>query len=267
MFRRQWRETRWGWSLIAIACALGVIAFGRTAVVRIASQVHHAARGRKTVEQCVAEYGAVVDARLGPAFGHQNVSYPPGRVTLVVLKDERTVELHAASAKGSYRLIRRYPILAASGTIGPKLREGDSQVPEGIYRIESLNPNSQFHLSLRLNYPNEFDRQQAREERRANLGGDIMIHGGAASIGCLAMGDEAAEDLFVLAARTGLSNVTVVIAPVDFRQHGFPEEARGLPAWTEQLYARIREILRAYPNVDVATMSFSKIYQHGGLEW
>lgn len=73
--------------------------------------------------------------------------------------------------------IKSYPILAASGSIGPKLRESDMQVPEGVYQIESLNPNSQFHLSLRVNYPNEFDREQARIDGRAQLGGDIMIHG------------------------------------------------------------------------------------------
>ena len=53
-----------------------------------------------------------------------------------------------------------YPVLGASGVLGPKLKEGDRQVPEGVYRVPELNPNSDFHLSLRLDYPNEFDRAQ-----------------------------------------------------------------------------------------------------------
>jgi murein L,D-transpeptidase YafK len=71
----------------------------------------------------------------------------------------------------------------ASGKAGPKLREGDGQVPEGIYRIDGLNPNSSYHLSLKLNYPNDFDLEQARTEGRTELGGDIFIHGKAVSIG------------------------------------------------------------------------------------
>ena len=74
-----------------------------------------------------------------------------------------------------------------------------------------------------------------------------MIHGSAASVGCLAMGDEAAEDLFVLAARTGLSNITVVIAPVDFRVRDLPGGELSLPAWTDRLYASIKVALQSYP--------------------
>ena len=71
--------------------------------------------------------------------------------------------------------LARYPIRAASGALGPKLREGDRQVPEGVYDIESLNPNSRFHVALRVGYPNAFDRQMAGREGRTALGGDIMI--------------------------------------------------------------------------------------------
>lgn len=107
------------------------------------------------------------------------------------------MEVYGIDQKSSNRFLFAYHILAASGTVGPKLREGDEQVPEGIYSISGLNPNSQFHLSLRVDYPNTNDRQQAQLESRTNLGQDIMIHGRAASIGCLALGDEAAEDLFI----------------------------------------------------------------------
>ena len=82
-----------------------------------------------------------------------------------------------------------------SGRLGPKLKEGDRQVPEGLYRVESLNPNSRYHLSLRVNYPNEQDKSYGRLDGRNNLGTDIMIHGKDCSIGCLAMGDPSCDFL------------------------------------------------------------------------
>ncbi len=171
--------------------------------------------GMKTVEDRVQEFGAIVQERLAPKFAAAAVPYPPQRLTLIGLKQERLLQVYAAGSDGEFRHICDYPILAASGVLGPKLREGDRQVPEGIYRVPSLNPNSRFHLSLRLNYPNEFDSAKATAEGRAEPGTDIMIHGHAVSIGCLAMGDPAAEDLFVLAALTGIENVRVILSPVD----------------------------------------------------
>jgi len=130
------------------------------------------------------------------------------------------------------------PILGASGTEGPKLREGDGQVPEGVYAIESLNPNSRHHLALRVGYPNAFDRTMAEQDGRANLGGDIMIHGGSLSIGCLAIGDEAIERLFLLAADTGPEAVRLVIAPCDLRTG--PSRSEGpQPTWLPELHARL----------------------------
>ena len=137
--------------------------------------------------------------------------------------------------------------LAASGNLGPKLQEGDSQVPEGIYNIESLNPNSLYHLALRVGYPNEWDQEHARADGRKNLGGDIMIHGGAGSCGCLAMGDPAAEELFVLAARTGIDNIRLLISPVDFRVHALPNSMVPVPAWSDQLYAELKSELARLP--------------------
>ena len=133
-----------------------------------------------------------------------------------------------------------------SGTLGPKLRQGDGQVPEGIYTIVYLNPNSVAHLSLALSYPNDYDRARAAEDGREALGGDIMIHGGFMSSGCLAMGDEAAEDLFVLAAESGWKEAVVVLSLVDFRRSILPVDYRVQPAWVEHLYARLRAELEGF---------------------
>jgi murein L,D-transpeptidase YafK len=200
-----------------------------------------------SVAERLQQYGSQARARLAPSFADKKISYPPRQLTLVGLKQERLLELYAGNSATNLQFIRSYRILAASGEAGPKLREGDRQVPEGIYGIESLNPNSRFHLSLRINYPNPFDREQARTKGRTKLGGDIMIHGDAASIGCLAIGDEAAEDLFVLAADTGLKNITVILSPVDFREGKTVTTTRPLPAWTAALYEKIRAKLKELP--------------------
>lgn len=201
---------------------------------------------RHTVADRVGQYGFEVRERLEPDFIRAGAAYPPDAMTIVVLKKERRVEVYAGKGAAG-KLIKTYPILAASGELGPKLKEGDYQVPEGIYRIESLNPNSLYHLALRVNYPNEFDREQARADGRTRLGGDIMIHGNRVSIGCVAIGDKAAEELFVLAAKTGPANIRAIFSPVDFRRTSAPSTS-GLPAWTAELYVAIRDELVRLPS-------------------
>lgn len=196
--------------------------------------------GGATVEDRLEQYGPAARERLTPYFADAAVGYPPAELVLIGIKDSKTLELWARQEAGAFVHVRTYPILAASGQLGPKLREGDRQVPEGLYRIESLHPNSLFHLALRVNYPNDHDRQRALEDGRTNLGGDIMIHGSNGSVGCLAMGDEAAEDLFVLVADTGLDNTQLILTPTDFRTSELPNDLAGLPAWTSRLYSDIR---------------------------
>ncbi len=201
------------------------------------------ASAAQTTEDRLKQYGEVAGQRWAPYFKQAGVTYPPTAITLVGLKKERLLEVYAADTNGVLRFIRSYPIRAASGKAGPKLKEGDKQVPEGLYRIEALNPNSSYHLSLRVNYPNEDDRAHAKAENRTNLGGDIMIHGKAVSVGCLAMGDEAAEDLFVLAALTGVTKINVILSPLDFREHELAAIPEGAPPWTAERYAAIKAAL------------------------
>lgn len=225
---------------IVVACAALYIAF---AALRNTPMVFHLL-GKKTVEDRLAECGPAARAALEPLLKRESVQYPPKYVTLVCLKQERRIELWCSNESGPQRHIKDYPIVSLSGKQGPKLARGDMQVPEGIYRVESLNPNSLFHLSLRLNYPNDFDRRKGREDKRSDLGDDIMIHGGAASIGCLAVGDAAIEELFAVVAETDLKNVTVLMCPMDFRT-GSPVLAADAPRWTADLYADIEARLKA----------------------
>jgi hypothetical protein len=208
--------------------------------------------GQWTVEDIQQAYGAYVKGKLSYYFAKAKVSYPPREVTLIALKQEKKLELWARDS-GEFRFIRDYYILAASGAAGPKLRQGDRQVPEGIYRIEGLNPNSHYHLSMKINYPNEFDLFHAWQEGRTDPGSDIFIHGKTASIGCLAMGDESIEELFVITGQIGAENVKVVIAPHDPRTYPLEADSEELPEWTPELYSIIsREIKALSPVVKSA---------------
>ncbi len=199
-----------------------------------------------SVAQRLEQFGTAAGSRLAPHFQQAGVAFPPTAISLLAFKDSKRLELYARDPQGAWQQVLAYPIQAASGITGPKLREGDRQVPEGIYAIESLNPNSLFHVSLRLNYPNAFDQQMGLADERATLGSDIMIHGKDKSIGCLAMGDAVAEELFALAAWVGKENMRVVIAPTDFRRKPFVPPAT-LLLWTDVLYATIRTELAHYP--------------------
>jgi len=234
-------SAKWICGVLVVLAALIFMAPVRAKVKRLAASATQTVKGRKTVADRVNEFGEAVDKRLAPRFREAGVPYPPSRITLIGLKHEKLLDLWASTTNGQFRHVKTYPILGASGKLGPKLREGDRQVPEGLYRIESLNPNSSFHLALRINYPNKFDREKAAQEGRTEPGSDIMIHGSTASIGCLAMGDPAAEELFVLAARTGIQNIEVILSPVDFRVRELPPDMPPVPAWMPALYAKIRK--------------------------
>ena len=234
------------WKCLAmITAACGVLAVWQWDCV-VMAKGHVVNRvGRYTVEDRGKQYADVVRERLLPYFKKADVDWPARRVTLIGLKAERQLEVWAENRHGAMKRVRIYPILGASGTIGPKLREGDCQVPEGFYRIESLNPNSAYHLSLRVNYPNAFDRARGKEEGREQLGGDIMIHGKTASIGCLAMGDEAAEDLFIIAALARPTDVEVILLPCDLRTRAQPIPDKA-PRWVPQLYQSLKAEMQTF---------------------
>jgi len=188
-----------------------------------------------------------VEAHMRSLYGRLNLDYPPKGVTLVALKFERVLELWDDTDGGPV-LINRYEFCAASGTLGPKLKRGDNQVPEGVYRVVNLNDKSRFHLSLLIDYPNGFDKEMAERDGRCDLGNDICIHGGCASVGCIALGDEAIEEIYQVASDAGMQNCRAIIAPYDFRKFGPPSPERELrgPKWVRGLYRQLDEELKAY---------------------
>ncbi len=156
------------------------------------------------------------------------------KLTIVVLKKERLVELWADG-----KFIKNYPMTAFSGKLGPKREEGDFQIPEGIYHPVYLNPNSSYYLSIKLDYPNEFDREMGKKDKRQYLGDDIFIHGKAVSIGCIAIGDRAIEEVFYLISRAGMKNTEFIISPYDMRKGRRHELEKNHPSWVADLYDNI----------------------------
>ena len=130
------------------------------------------------------------------------------KLSILIFKHEKTLYVY-----GDDKKIMEIPILAASGKLGPKLQEGDRQVPEGIYKISSLNPSSSYYLSLKVSYPNADDVSRSNAKGISALGGDIYIHGDRVSIGCIAVGNDKIEDLFYLVNKIGMNNTEVIISP------------------------------------------------------
>jgi murein L,D-transpeptidase YafK len=226
---------------IAIVAAGAFIAYGRALWYPLLLRI----TGPRTVADVVAKYGPAARQRLVPQFRRAGLPYPPREVALLVFKRERRLAVWARGDR-EWRFVRAYPVLAASGHAGPKLREGDQQVPEGVYRIEHLNPNSSYHLSMKVNYPNDFDRRMAKNDGRTRLGGDIFFHGNSVSIGCVATGDPAIEEVFTLVAQTGASKVRVIIAPNDLRTARAVRHPEA-PRWTSSLYQTIAAALTSFP--------------------
>jgi len=130
------------------------------------------------------------------------------------LSDFGVLEAFIQGDDGQFKLYKAWPICTYSGALGPKLKEGDGQSPEGFYFIKrsSLNPNSSYHLSFNLGFPNAYDRAQGR------TGSFLMVHGNCVSIGCYAMGDENIEEIYALvdqALKAGQPFIRIHIFPFE----------------------------------------------------
>src|ERR1051325_1158262 len=167
------------------------------------------------VQTAIAEKGEAV-RRL---FAAKHLAFPSNDIFLRAFKREGVLELWA-KGDGKYELIKEYKICAASGSLGPKRRQGDNQVPEGFYYVDRFNPASNFYLSLGVNYPNESDRILGA---RGSLGGDIFIHGNCVSIGCMAITEEQIKELYVIAVgarAAGQAKIPVHIFPSGMNPQG-----------------------------------------------
>jgi murein L,D-transpeptidase YafK len=149
-----------------------------------------------------------------------------------VFKQEKRLELWLRHTDGRYALFRGYDICKFSGGLGPKLREGDRQSPEGFYRVGKLqlNPNSRHHLSFNLGFPNAYDRQLGR------TGSALMVHGGCSSIGCYAITDAKVDEVYAVveaALDAGQDAIDVHAFPFRMTEDALAREAGNLwlPYW------------------------------------
>jgi murein L,D-transpeptidase YafK len=200
--------------------------------------------GKKSVADIYQEYGQAAEQRYVHHFTSNNIAYPPASLTIIALKSERRLEVWTTD-EGKPCKILEYPLTGFSGKLGPKLKAGDFQIPEGLYELTDLNPNSSYHLSIKVGYPNGFDLEKAKSEGRVDLGGDIFIHGKSVTIGCIPIGDKAIEELFTLVYRVGLEHCSVIIAPYDMRNKKLLIQDSDIP-WLSEKYARIRNAIAAY---------------------
>lgn len=134
-------------------------------------------------------------------------------VYIRVFKETRELELWVQNTQSKkFVHFKTYRIAAMSGKLGPKLKEGDLQAPEGFYFVNRsrMNPQSRFHLAFNVGYPNKYDRSHGR------TGSALMVHGNRVSVGCFAMTDYYIEEIYTLcdaALKNGQSY---------FRVHSFP---------------------------------------------
>ena len=131
-----------------------------------------------------------------------------------IFKEESELELWKQRDDGHFYHFKTYPICNWSGDLGPKVRYGDRQAPDGFYTVtrEQMNPDSKFHLAMNLGYPNAFDRSQKR------TGDFLMIHGKCKSAGCYAMTDALMEEIYAIARESFIGgNDSIQVHAYPFR--------------------------------------------------
>lgn len=153
-------------------------------------------------------------------------------VHIRIFKAEKRLEVWLQGGDGRFALFRGYDICKYSGGLGPKLREGDWQAPEGFYRVGKLqlNPNSRHHLAFNLGFPNAYDRQLGR------TGSALMVHGGCSSVGCYAITDEKVDEVYAVveaALDAGQEAIDVHAFPFRMTEEALARQADNpwMPYW------------------------------------
>jgi len=147
-------------------------------------------------------------------FSDQKIKFDKFDLFLRAFKKEQVLEVWVKeSGKVEFTLLHTYNFCSSSGTLGPKRREGDYQIPEGIYYVNHFNPVSNFYLSLGINYPNDSDKILSD---KTNPGSAIYIHGNCVTIGCIPITDDKIKELYVIAVEAkgnGQEKIPVHIFP------------------------------------------------------
>lgn len=150
-------------------------------------------------------------------FAAAGLQWPAKQIYIRSFKYDSQLEVWVRNnVNEPFKLFKTYSVCALAGTLGPKRMEGDYQVPEGFYYINEFKPNSIYHMSLGLNYPNASDKIISHD---TDPGGDIYIHGSCVTVGCIPIQDFQIEEVYILcmsAKSNGQDFIPVHIFPVRF---------------------------------------------------
>ncbi|SEW38515.1 L,D-transpeptidase catalytic domain [Chitinophaga sp. YR573] len=157
------------------------------------------------------------EEQLKKEFEKKGLVYPAKYIFLRSFKLDSELEIWVKNnATDTFRLFKSYRVCTLSGKMGPKRKEGDMQVPEGFYYINDFNPNSNYHLSLGINYPNFSDKVLSDPKKP---GKEIYIHGSCLTIGCIPLTDEFIDEVYILAVNAknaGQDFIPVHVFPIKF---------------------------------------------------
>ena len=185
-------------------------------------------------------------------FTNKQLDYGGFHLFIRAFKQEKLLEIWIKE-KGdeTHHLLTTYPICTTSGVLGPKRKEGDLQIPEGVYRINHFNPVSTFHLSLGVSYPNASDRILSDPK---HPGGAIYIHGNCVTLGCLPITDDRIKELYVLAVEAnnnGQTDIPLHIFPAKFDQH--------VVADLKEKFEKSPATIRFWENLKIVYDDFEKL--------
>ncbi len=205
-----------------------------------------ASPGAQTPGEFVKTHKKDILARLVKPLRAAQVAFPPKAVRIAVFKAERKAELWLPDANGRWKYVKDYAFSASSGKQGPKIYYGDLQIPEGIYRVDSMGLSKEYHLALHLDHPNSFDLAMLEIDGRdpAFMSTGINVHGGAVSYGCVVIGNRNVEEVFLLAHFAGKENTEVFIFPHDTnRTRPVFKPCEQCPVWYAELQRTLANAL------------------------
>lgn len=205
-------------------------------------------------------------------FESKGLTFPMKDIFWRAFKHYKTLELWAYCADSqSYILVETYKICETVGDFGPKRQEGDFQIPEGFYYLDIFNPDSKYFLSMHVNYPNESDRILGVQGK---LGGDIYVHGGCETVGCLPMTDEVMKEIYIVnvhSRASGLLRIPIHIFPMrltvnnlnKLKQDFFKGNTKMINFWNNlKIGYDYFETKKNLPNITVDPVSGKYLLEH-----
>lgn len=185
-------------------------------------------------------------------FEAKGLSWPAKYVYIRSFKYDAQLEVWVKNERREpFKLFKTYRVCALAGTLGPKRMAGDYQVPEGFYYINEFNPNSNYYLSLGINYPNASDRLLSDSLRP---GGDIYIHGSCVTVGCIPVTDQQIDEIYIMAAyakNAGQDYIPVHIYPVRYNNKKSADYLAALTRTDGQLKAFEERLETVYDHFEL----------------